>query len=145
MKKCIILAAAAIGMVTCDLSWTAATTSSIYSSSNIKLDLVQRGNFEYFSTYDGGVDPVKGDKWHYEAYGIRTWCKATFTLNLELFSIYKASPAFTVTVFDITPYKQIIKWYRPENTLMETLFDANNQVTDFWDAQIAATYSIQLF
>ncbi len=63
---------------------------------------------------------------------------------MEAFGLYKWSPLLTITFFDITPYKQIISWYRPEYTLMETVFDSANSVPDFWDLHFAATYSVSL-
>lgn len=141
MKRCILLAAVA-GLATCQFSWTTSSTANLYTSSSLTLDLVQRGDLAYTTIYESGDDLVEGPKWHYEAYGVRAWSNATFTLNLDVLSYYKISTTFSVNIFDVTPYKQIIKWYRPENTLMETVFDSSNTVADFWDAKIAATYSM---
>lgn len=93
--------------------------------------------------YGSGVETETGySKWHFESVGIRTWMNATFTLNVELLDLFQVAPTFTLTIFDITPYRQIIRYYRPEYTLMETVFDSSNSVADFWDMEIGATFDL---
>jgi len=64
------------------------------------------------------------------------WSNATFIYDLEIIKTYKAKVTLTVNLFDITPYKQIVKYYRPTF--------AFNESFAFWDAQVAATYSVQV-
>lgn len=125
MKQCILLAAVA-GIAASQMTWTTSTTTNIYTSPSVTLDLVQIGDLAYTTIYNSGVDPVKGAKWHYESYGVRAWCNGTFTLKLNILSFYSAAATVTVNLFDITPVNMIVKWYRPENAIMETYFDSGN-------------------
>ena len=113
MKKCIILAAV-IGIAACQWSWTTATTTSIYQDANINLNIVQQGDLAYLTTYSAGIDPSNAN-WHLEAYGARMYMNATFTVNLALYTNwYVGKAVFTLTLFDITPYQQVIRFYRPD-------------------------------
>ena len=100
----------------------------------ISLNLTYQGDLAYQTVWEAGTDLVKGAKWNYYAAGLRFWSNATFVYNLEIIRTYKARIAFTVNFFDITPYKQVVKYYRPDY--------AYNESFAFWDAQVAGLYSI---
>ena len=51
-------------------------------------------------------------------------------------AFYSAKAVVSINVLDIVPYKQIIKWYKPENTLVGNF--------DFWDMELAGSYSVNI-
>lgn len=100
------------------------------------LNLTYQADLAYQTVLESGSDAVKGSKWNYYGAGIRFWSNATFIYDLEIIKTYKAKVTLTVNLFDITPYKQIVKYYRPEFAVNESFA--------FWDAQVAGTYSVQV-
>jgi hypothetical protein len=98
--------------------------------------LTYQADLAYSTVWEYGTDLVKGSKWNYYGFGVRAWSNVTFIYELEVISTYKAKGTFAINFFDITPIKQIVKYYRPEFTVNETFA--------FWDAQFAWLYSVQL-
>lgn len=121
MRSCIFVAASAlITLASGKLSWTYDSEQEIYNTQSVKINLSQRGDLAFSTFYEAGnndVDP----KWHDEAYGLRVWLNTSFTFDIELFNFYKRQIHLTLNVFDITPYKQIISWYRPEISISEII------------------------
>ena len=52
---------------------------------------------------------------------------------MELFNAYEYSASFYFTVFDLTPYKQIVRWYRPEWAIYNLIEDG----TQYWDINVS--------
>lgn len=98
------------------------------------LNLTYQADLAYQTLIEAGADLVKGTKWNYYGAGLRFWSNATFIYDLEILKTYKAKVTFAVNFFDIVPYKQVVKFYRPDYSFNESFA--------FWDAQVAATYSV---
>jgi hypothetical protein len=90
------------------------------------LNLTYQADLAYQTVFDSGIDLVKGSKWNYYGAGLRFWSNATFIYDLEVMKSYKAKATFAVNLFDIVPYKQVFKFYRPEFAVNESFA--------FWDA-----------
>ena len=144
MRSCIFIAASALfALASGKLSWTYDSEQEIYNTQSVKINLSQRGDLAFSTVYEAGNNE-EDPKWHDEAYGLRVWLNTSFVFDIELFNFYKRQIHLTVNVFDITPYKQIISWYRPEHYLAETVFDKDNQKEDFFDVKLIGTYSVSL-
>lgn len=62
--------------------------------------------------------------------------QATFSFDLDVVNTYKTNVAITLNFFDVTPLKLLFKWVRAEAAVMNGF--------NYWDAQIAALYSVTL-
>ena len=101
----------------------------------------QIGDIGYQAIYEAGNDPVDY-RFHFEAYGLRAWMNTSFTFDVELLNFYRRSITLSLNVFDITPYKQTISYFRPEFYLKDTVFDQDNKRPDYFDIKLIGSYSV---
>ena len=134
MQKCILFAAL-LGFA------MSASVMSLYNDgyflneTDYSLMWHYKLDWSYELNYAASMDD---EGWHSEAWGFRTWSNLSFALHLTIPHIYTWEPTITLGFFDVTPYRQIVKMYRPAVALADLL--AGNPW--YWDLQLIGEYSI---
>jgi hypothetical protein len=82
----------------------------------------------YYDTKYYAGEYASDTDWHYEGYGLHSKAYARYNITAEIAYNYFWSVEFELGLFEATPYKQLVKFYRPEATVMEFI-DNNNFYT----------------
>ena len=129
----LLLAVFLLGAVSAYQSVSAIEKSgSYFSYSNLKGSWKFKADIAYETYYENG--PV-GDYWQKQAYGLRAWSNFTTTCSFEILQAYSYELKLTFALFDITPFKQMIQYVRPE-----FVFSGMTQ----WDAIFQGLYSFRV-
>ena len=92
------------------------------------------GTFDwwYMTTYYAG-EYAADTEWQMEGYGYRTKCYYSYVLSMELFNEFSWSIDLYFTFFDITPYKHVVRWVRPEWYIYNMVEDGST----YWDINVS--------
>lgn len=117
------------------MNWGLAdNTYSILNFDLLSLQLKTTADWAWATVYESGDDEVN-QGWHYESYAVRMWSNATFFFDFEALKSYKSQVKITLNFFDLVPYKQMFKWYRPAITVSENF--------NFWDAEVSGLFTVK--
>ena len=109
-----IIAAVAVLLGLASAKTNLKSISGDYSTSTGMVDPYFSWEFalDYSTVYDSGLDSTS-DFIVYESYGINAASSASVSFGLDFFGAYKYGMEIAITLFDITPYRQIIQWVNP--------------------------------
>ena len=118
--KLLVLIAASLAYAQCQIPTTWFTNTVTYANypGYFGLNMVQSGDWAYTTIFTGTQDPTN-TQWHIHAIGFRAYANVTTQFNVNVLNLYQMQFLITITLFDITPYKQVIRWYRPEFAIMQ--------------------------
>lgn len=78
-----------------------------------------KADWSYETKYAAGPS---GDS-HYESYAFRTWSNASYAITAKVLNLYAWKGTFTLGLFDVTPYKHVISWYRAAQAVKDFIVD----------------------
>lgn len=97
-----------------------------------------KGTWEYKYEYAYSTQysaEVYEDYWIRDAYGFRVWANLTTYCEFEIFEAYTVGIENVFTLFDITPYEQVVRYIKTEFV--------NNGEVAAWDAAIEGLFTVK--